>query len=110
LQHMQNGPARQAEFLALDIPVLQTLSYREGDRAAWRRASSGVPSHMVAPFLSLPERWGMGDPLVIDVVEDGEPVPIEEQVDALLAKAEALTRLRRTPPAEKRLAAMFWNY
>ncbi|BBK44316.1 cobaltochelatase subunit CobN [Allostella vacuolata] len=110
LQHMQNGPARQAEFLALDIPVLQTLSYRDGDRAAWRQASSGVQAHLVAPFLSLPESWGMSDPLVIDVVEDGEPVPIEEQVAALLDKARALARLRRTAPAEKRLAVMFWNY
>ena len=28
LQHMQNGPARQAEFLALGIPVLTALTAR----------------------------------------------------------------------------------
>ncbi len=110
LQHMQNGSARRAEFRALDIPVLQTLTYRQGDPATWREATSGVPMHMVAPFLSVPESWGMSDPLVIDAVEGGEPVPITEQIEALLDKAAALAALRRTPASEKRLALMFWNY
>ncbi|MDI9719180.1 hypothetical protein, partial [Pseudomonas aeruginosa] len=35
LQHLQNGPARRAEFLALDVPVLQTLGYRDGNEADW---------------------------------------------------------------------------
>lgn len=110
LTHMQNGPARQEEFLALGIPVLQGLSHRMGTRDAWRGASSGVPMHMVAPFLSVTEIWGMSDPLVLDAVEDGEPVSIEEQVDLLLGKAVALGALRKTPAPEKRLALMFWNY
>ncbi len=110
LQHMQNGSARSAEFLALDIPVLQSLTYRLGDRAAWRAATSGVPMYMVAPFLSVPESWGMSDPIVVNAIEDGEPAPLPEQVGALLNKAAALAELRRTPPPEKRLALMFWNY
>ncbi|TWT05039.1 cobaltochelatase subunit CobN [Reyranella sp. CPCC 100927] len=110
LQHMLNGPVRLAEFQALDRPVLQTITFREGDPAAWRRATSGVPPHIVAPFLSLPESWGVSDPLVIDAVENGEPTPLPEQVAALLDKAAALAALRRTPVADKRLALMFWNY
>ena len=110
LHHMQNGPARQAEFLELGIPVLQTTGYREGDPAAWRRAANGVPIPMVAPFLSLPESWGMSDPLAIEALEDGEPVPIAEQVEALLGKVAALAALRHTPNGQKRLALMFWNY
>jgi len=110
LQHMLNGPARLAEFQALDIPVLQTITFRDGDPAAWRRATSGVPPHIVAPFLSLPESWGVSDPLVIDAVENGEPMPLPEQIEALLGKAAALAALRRTPAAHRRLALMFWNY
>lgn len=110
LQHMQNGAARSAEFLALDIPVLQTLTYRQGDPGAWRAAASGVPQSMTAPFLSLPESWGMSDPLVIDAIRDGAPAPMEDQIDALLDKAASLAALRRTPATQKRLGLMFWNY
>lgn len=110
LTHMQNGPARTAEFEALDLPVLQTSGYREGGLAAWRDAQSGIAMRSVATTLSVPETWGMSDPLVISAVERGEPVAIPEQVEALLSKAERLARLRSLPPAEKSLALFFWNH
>ena len=34
LQHRRTAGAR-AEFLALDVPVLQTLGYRDGNEADW---------------------------------------------------------------------------
>ncbi|EQL40903.1 hypothetical protein M770_14205 [Pseudomonas aeruginosa VRFPA03] len=52
LQHLQNGPARRAEFLALDVPVLQTLGYRDGNEADWLAASSGVAPRTAAAFLA----------------------------------------------------------
>ncbi len=110
MQHMRNGSARLAEFLALDVPVVQTLTYRDGDIESWRSATSGVPMRVVAPFLSQPESWGMSDPLVIDAIEAGEPTPIPEQVAALLDKTASLVALRQVPPADKRLALMFWNH
>lgn len=110
LQHMQNGPARQAEFLTLNIPVLATLTWREGDRAHWRASTTGITPRTAATLLSVPESWGMTDPLVIAAVENGEPVPIPEQLDALLAKVDRLARLRRLPPSEKHLAILFWNH
>src|SRR5690606_14808909 len=42
--------------------------------------------------------------------DNGEPVSNPHQLDALLAKVDRLTRLRRLAPAEKRLAVMFWNH
>ncbi|NNT94802.1 cobaltochelatase subunit CobN [Stutzerimonas nitrititolerans] len=110
LQHMQNGPARQAEFLALGIPVLSTLTWRDGNREHWQASSSGVSPRTAATLLTVPESWGMTDPLVIAAIENGEPVSIPQQLDALLAKVDRLTRLRRLAPAEKRLAVMFWNH
>lgn len=110
LQHMQNGPARQAEFLALGIPVLATLTWREGDRDHWRASPSGITPRTAAALLTVPESWGMADPLVIAAIEDGEPTPIPEQLDALLGKVDSLARLRRLAPSEKRLAVMFWNH
>ncbi|MEH2510945.1 cobaltochelatase CobN [Nitrobacteraceae bacterium AZCC 1564] len=108
--HLQNGPARKAEFPKLDVPVLQTVSYRDGDAEAWAKAESGMSPRLVAPFLAVPEGWGVSDPLVVDAVPDGEPVPIMGQVDALLAKAARLAALRHRPAVDKRLALMFWNY
>ena len=108
--HLQNGPARLAEFLKLDVPVLQAVSYRDGTPEAWLKAQSGINPRMVAPFLALPESWGVSDPLVIDAVRDGEPTPIPQQVDALLNKAARLAALRHKPAHEKRFAVMFWNY
>ena len=110
LQHMQNGPARQAEFLALGIPVLTALTWREGDRAHWRASASGITPRTAATMLTVPESWGMTDPLVIAAIENGEPAPLPEQLDALLDKVDRLARLRHLPAPEKRLALMFWSH
>jgi cobaltochelatase CobN len=110
LTHLQNGGARSEEFLALDVPVLQTLNYRQGNIDAWRAADSGVATPLVATFIAVPEGWGMSDPLVLGAVERGEQVPIPEQIDALAAKLARLAALRRKPAVEKKLALMFWNY
>ena len=110
LQHLQNGPARQAELLALGIPAITTFTARDADRTQWRAAQSGIPARTAAALLTVPESWGLGDPLVIAALEDGEPQPIDEQVEALFGKVDSLARLRRLPAEEKHLALMFWNH
>lgn len=110
MQHMGNGKARMREFEKLRIPVLQTMNYRDGNVEEWKKEMSGAPSRLVAPFIAVYETWGMSDPLVIAAVDAGELVAMQPQVDAVLRKASALAKLRHTPPAEKRLALMFWNY
>lgn len=109
LTHLQNGKARAAEFLELDVPVLQALNYRQGDAAAWRTADSGVPAALLATFVTVPEGWGIGDPLVVSASQQGTQQPIPEQVEALAAKLARLGALRRTPADAKRVALMFWN-
>ncbi|MFN3514867.1 MAG: cobaltochelatase subunit CobN [Phenylobacterium sp.] len=109
MTHMQNGAARAAEFLALDIPFLQTITYREGGAEAWRASPSGVSTQSAATFLAVPEAWGLSDPMVVAAIEDGEPKPIPDQLDALLEKARRLAALQTTAAADKRLALMFWN-
>lgn len=110
LTHMMNGAARSAEFLDLDIPVIQTLGFREGGAEAWAKATSGIPTRTAAVFLAGPEGWGMSDPIVLTAVEEGAEVPLPAQVDALVGKLKRLVALRRKPAAEKHLALMFWNY
>jgi len=110
MHHMGNAPARTAEFLQLDIPVLQTLNHRDSSIAEWQQATTGTAPRMTAPFIAVYENWGMSDPMVISALEKGELVPMPRQLDAVLGKAAALTALRRTPNAGKKLALLFWNY
>lgn len=110
LTHMMNGQARSAEFLELDIPVVQTTGFREGGRREWAAATTGVPMRTAAVFLAGPEGWGMSDPIVLSAVEDGAEIPLPAQVDALVGKLKNLAALRRMPAADKHLALMFWNY
>ncbi|WP_022960871.1 cobaltochelatase subunit CobN [Halopseudomonas pelagia] len=110
LTHMHNGSARSQDFLALDIPVIQTLRFREGEASDWPQATSGVAASTTAVFLAGPEGWGISDPLVLSASSGGIDDLLPAQADALIAKLRALVELRHTPPSHKKLALLFWNY
>ncbi|MEI2417001.1 cobaltochelatase subunit CobN [Orrella sp. JC864] len=110
LTHMQDGAARSRDFLALDVPVIQTLRFREGEAADWPQAPSGVSARTAAVFLAGPEGWGISDPLVLSAATAGVSDLLPAQLDALMDKLQSLVALRRTAPADKKLALMFWNY
>lgn len=110
MTHLGNGKQRLRDFIALDVPALIASTSRGTTVEQWRDAAHGMNASAMATLLAVPESWGMSDPVVLAAVEDGEPVPIPEQVEMLADKLVALARLRDTAPAEKRLALMFWNY
>lgn len=110
LTHMQDGAARSRDFLALDVPVIQTLRFRDGEAADWPAAPSGVAARTAALFLAGPEGWGISDPLVLSASTAGLHHLLPGQADALIAKLQRLAALRHTPPPDKKLALMFWNY
>ncbi|MFT3978735.1 MAG: cobaltochelatase subunit CobN, partial [Sphingomonas bacterium] len=108
--HMQNGPARAAELAALDIPALQAVADRSGTPEQWRAAASGIGVASATVMLSVPESWGISDPIVLAAVDMGETVPIPEQVELLSAKLARLVALRTKRVADKHVALFFWNY
>lgn len=110
MTHMQNGTARAAEFTALDIPVLVALAARSQTVAEWRAGTSGIPASTAASLLTVPEGWGVSDPLVVSAVEKGRAVPIPEQIGLLAAKLGRLAALRMIAPRDKRIALFFWNH
>lgn len=110
MTHMQSGAARAAEFAALDIPVLLAMGTRAQTAAEWRAGASGIPASTAATLLTVPEGWGVSDPLVISAVEKGTAVPIPEQVGLLAAKLARLAALRTIPARDKRVALFFWNH
>lgn len=108
--HLRDGPALTQQFLQIDLPVIQTLAYREGTPDDFRAAQSGVSQGSAAVFLAGAEVWGASDPIVLTAIEDGQEVLIPEQLDALTGKLSRIAALRRTAATDKRLAMMFWNY
>ncbi|MGO3742067.1 cobaltochelatase subunit CobN [Kerstersia sp.] len=111
LGHLQDGKARSADFLALDIPVLQTATFRqEPGEPDWEHAVSGMPPRTLAIFLAGPEGWGMMDPIVLRQSVQGAQQLLPEQADALIGKLQGLVALRQVAAADKKLALLFWNY
>ncbi|HEC59835.1 MAG TPA: cobaltochelatase subunit CobN, partial [Methylophaga sp.] len=107
--HMIAGDIRQAEFRQLDIPVVIGLTSRDYDIASWRQAEKGIPAHTTAAMVTIPESWGLSDPLVLAALEEGEPKAIPEQLDLLVGRFMAMAKLKQQPVAQTRLALMFWN-
>ncbi|GJG96215.1 cobaltochelatase subunit CobN [Cupriavidus pauculus] len=111
-QIMLNPQGRKAEFKALGIPVLQVMPYRKGDAAEWAADPHGISLTDTPFYLVQPELAGVIDPIMAAATskQDGAIVGLPAQVDAVASKAVALTRLQRTPNADKRVAILFYNY
>ncbi|WKZ32030.1 MAG: cobaltochelatase subunit CobN [Thermodesulfobacteriota bacterium] len=101
---------RRDSYAALGVPVLHAISWRNGDIADWSESKIGIPMSGIPFYLAIPEYTGVIDPMVVSAVEGGRLAAIPEQMDAMVAKAMRLARLRAMPNAQKRVAVMFYNY
>ncbi len=110
MTHLRGVTDRPRELAALGVPLMQGLVYRDGSRADWLADNTGMPMRMVPAFLAIPEQMGAQDTMVVAAVEEGEPVAIDAQLERLLDRASRLVQLRRSDPAEQRLALMYWSY
>ncbi|PSW18196.1 cobaltochelatase subunit CobN [Photobacterium sanctipauli] len=109
LTHLQQGDKRQAEMKRLNVPVIQTLHYRDGDMDDWRKSDVGIDQRSASVMLSTTETWGLTDPLVISADKDGDKAYIPEQLELLFGRAHAYHRLQSKGNNDKALAVMFWN-
>ncbi len=111
-QIMLNPEGRRLEFEQLGIPVIQAMPYRKGDEAAWRADPHGVALMDVPFYLAQAEYAGVTDIQIAAATRksDEQLVAIGAQTDAVVNKALMLTRLQRTPAADRHLAIFFWNY
>lgn len=102
--------ARKAWHQAMDIPVLNVINYRSGSRADYLADPAGIGSFLLPFNLTIAEYVGLIDPIVLSTNEDGEMVPMPEQLQMLVGKALKLAELRRKANSDKRLVLMFWNH
>ncbi|MBM4207491.1 MAG: cobaltochelatase subunit CobN [Gammaproteobacteria bacterium] len=105
-----NPDGRKAWHQAMGIPVINVINYRKGKRADYYQDLAGVTSFELPFTLTNAEYIGMQDPVVLSSNEDGEMVPIPEQMDLLIGKAMNLAKLQTMANADKKVALLFWNH
>ena len=107
-----NPTERKAELERIGVPVLQTLPALAMDTAQWAQSKDGLALSDVSYYYTPSELSGMVDAMLITArdAQTGALQPIPAQIDAVADKAAALTRLQQTPPAQRRVAMMVYNY
>ncbi len=109
MTHLQQGEKRKSELEALNVPMVQTIHYREGNIEHWRESDVGIEQRSASVTLATTETWGLTDPLIISADIDDEKVFISEQMDLLFGRAHSYHRLATKAVEDKSLAVMFWN-
>jgi cobaltochelatase CobN len=117
-----SAPGTRAEgpFDAFDCPVIQTV-FSGGNLEAWRAGTRGLGPRDIAMNVALPEVDGrllagavsFKGLLKRDLETEADIVghlPVPDRVEFAAALAAAWTKLRRTPPAERRIAIVLANY
>jgi cobaltochelatase CobN len=107
-----NPTERKAELERIGVPVLQTMPALAMEAAQWAQSKDGLALSDVAYYYTPSELSGMVDTLLITArnAKTGTLDPIPEQINAVADKAAAVARLQSTPPAQRRVAMMVYNY
>ncbi len=102
---------RAEEFKKLGVPVMQALTYFDGDQKAWEADTMGISPTMTPFTLILPETAGVIDPIIVAAMnqETGQPELIDYQVDHLTERAVKYAALKHKANADKKLAVMVWG-
>lgn len=108
MTHLQQGEQRKLELEQLNVPMIQTLHYRDGDVNEWRESDVGIEQRSASVMLATTETWGLTDPLVISAESEGDEHYIPEQLELLFGRVYSNYRLQKAIE-EKSLAVMFWN-
>ncbi|WP_158971987.1 cobaltochelatase subunit CobN [Paraglaciecola sp. L3A3] len=102
---------RKAEFEAFGVPVVQALTYYDGDQKAWEASSEGISSGMMSFMLVLPESAGAIDPTIVAAMNHREQKVevIDYQLDFLIERSLNYAKLANMNNADKKLTTMFWG-
>lgn len=111
-QIMLNPEGRRQEFDALGIPVIQAMTYRQGDEAVWQADPHGVALMDIPFYLAQAEYAGVTDIQIVAATRksDEQVIAIAAQSAAVVNKALRLARLQTLANADKQVSVFFWNY
>jgi len=114
------GSGALGPFAVVDCPVLQVI-LAGCSEAAWREGTAGLPARDIAMNVALPEVDGRivtravafkgaprRDPLTDTDLVGWQPAP--DRIDFVAALAASWAKLRRMPPAERRVVLVLANY
>lgn len=114
------GTGAAGPFAAAGCPVLQVI-FAGCSEASWREGTAGLPARDIAMNVALPEVDGriisravafkgapQRDPLTETDLVTWQPVA--DRIDFVARLAANWVELRRTPPAERRIALVLANY
>ncbi len=102
---------RKAEFKKMGVPIIQALTYFDGDQQQWENDPQGISAGMTPFLLVLPETAGVIDPIIVaarnKVTERAEV--IDYQLEHLVNKAFNQANLRHKPNNNKKITVFFWG-
>lgn len=102
---------RKKEFEKFGVPVIQALTYSEGNQQSWEKSTQGISAGMTSFVLVLPEAAGVVDPTIVAAINEqtGEAEVIDYQLDHLINKVVNIVHLKTKQNADKRLTVMVWG-
>jgi len=102
---------RKAEFEKLGVPVMQGLTYFDGDQKTWEADNQGISAGMTPFVLVLPEAAGVIDPFIVAAInqQTGRAQVIDYQLEHFVNKAINFANLKHKANADKRMTVMIWG-
>jgi cobaltochelatase CobN len=112
-------PHHEEEIQKLNVPVLNSIILNiTADE--WRQSRQGLPASYLLPGIVAPELSGLIEPTVIATRQPVDnpqtkqryfrTVVLDENYQWQIRRALAWARLRRTQPADRRIAILFYNH
>ncbi|MFN4144702.1 MAG: cobaltochelatase subunit CobN [Runella sp.] len=98
----------------LDVPLINAIDNYGNTLDEWQNSKKGLSSAEVAWQIAIPEIAGMIQSTVLGGVklDGGIPykTPVQERVERIVSRAIRYIKLQNTPPAQRKVTILYWNY
>lgn len=113
--HFKFSDNEASEILSkLDIPVINTIQIYGRTIDEWEQSTQGLTQAEVPWQLAVPELAGLIQPNIVGGVDNARSEisyrAIPERVRRIVGRAKQWIELRNTPPSQRRIAILYWNY
>ncbi|QWP76312.1 cobaltochelatase subunit CobN [Lysobacter sp. K5869] len=113
--------AASTAIAKLDVPVFKAIRMLDRSAAQWRLSGDGLPISSVQYRVAMSELQGSSQPMVLAAagparidpltgVRLQRPQALAPEIDALVERALRWRHLRETPPAQRKIALIYYNH